>query len=163
MQDAQKLTKTVFGEVLAELLEARDMPAAIDYVEGLVEPTSIDGEKLVARIEGTSTEHPGDLGELADRLELSRWERRALAFAFAYEQRLPKTPEIPELTEVQEHRLRLWLRRSDAFNNAYAIVEDNPSPNPRVQQEMLDELRAAAEEAQGNVNRLKREYGFPGY
>ncbi len=31
MQDTQKLTQRVFGEDLAELLEARDMPVGISY------------------------------------------------------------------------------------------------------------------------------------
>ncbi len=77
------MTRTVFGEVLAELLEARDMPPVRPFVEGLVRRTSIDGEKLIRRIEDPNAEHPGDLEEMADRLGLSRRERRELSFAFA--------------------------------------------------------------------------------
>ncbi len=46
------------------------------------------------------------------------------------------------------------------LNTAYAVVEDNPSPNPRVQAETLEELRMLAEEARMEVKQTKREYGF---
>ncbi len=87
----EEMKNTVFGEVLAELLEARDMPARLAYVEGLVEGVSPDAALLIARIQGTSTEHPGDdvMAALSDRLELDERERSELAYAYAYEMRRP--------------------------------------------------------------------------
>ncbi len=64
------------------------------------------------------------------------------------------------LSPGEAERLRGLLHRSDALNNAHAVV-DNPSPNPRVQEEMEVELRAAAEEARMEVDRYKRELGVP--
>ena len=69
--------------------------------------------------------------------------------------------EKPELTPEQDATLRRALRKSDALNMAYAVVEDNPSPNPEAQQEMLDVLRSLGESAESDVNFLKKEYGFP--
>ncbi len=158
----EEMRNTVFGEVLAELLEARDMPPAIPYVEGLAESAGIDAEKLIRRIEDPNAEHPGGLEEMADRLKLSGRERRELSFAFTYERRLPKMPEVPEMTPEQEAILMRAIRKSDALNTAYAVVEDNPSPNPRVQEDMLDVLRSLGESAESDVNFLKRDYGFEG-
>ena len=161
----EEMTKTVFGEVLAELLEARDMPARLAYVEGLVEGVNLDAALLIQRIEGTSTEHPGDatMAALSDRLELSEQERRKLAFAFTYEIRPPRYPEVPELTDEQAKILWSRIQRLDAINTAIATVEDNPQPNPRVQAETLDELQMLADEANREVKHTKREYGFKGY
>ncbi len=90
MKEAE-MKNTVFGEVLAELLAARDMPAVIPYVRGLMRPTGTDGEKLIQRIEGSWAGHPGDatMGALSDRPKLSERERLELAFAMTFEDRLP--------------------------------------------------------------------------
>ncbi len=156
----EEMRKTVFGEVLAEFLEARDMPPAIPYVEGLAESVGIDAEKLIARIEDPNAEHPGHLEEMADRLGLSRRERKELSFAFTYELRLPDMPGIPELSEAEEARLLSRIRSLDALYTAIATVEDNPQPNERVQAETLEELRMLADEANMEVKQIKREYGF---
>ena len=158
----EEMTNTVFGEVLAEMLEAREMPASLAYVEELVEGVNLDAAGLIRRIEGTSTEHPGDatMAALSDRLELTSQERRKLAFAYTYEVRPPKTPEVPEMTEEQDRALLSRIRSLDAINTAIATVEDNPSPNSRVQAETLDELQMLADEANMEVKRIKREYGF---
>ena len=160
-----EMKNTVFGEVLAEFLEARDMPPVIPYVRGLVEGVNLDAELLIQRIEGTSTEHPGDevMAALSDRLELTGRERRELAFAFTYEMRLPERPEIPELSDAQEECLQSRIRSLDAISTAIAVVEDNPQPNERVQAETLEELRMLEEEANMEVKQTKKNYGFKDY
>ena len=70
---------------------------------------------------------------------------------------------IPELTPEQEARLRPALRRADALNNALTVVLTHPSPNPEVQEDMVEELRSLSEDADATVNYFKREFGFPGY
>ena len=164
MKEAE-MKNTVFGEVLAELLEERDMPPVIPYVEGLVEGVNLDASKLIRRIEGTSTEHPGDevMAALSDRLKLSEQERRKLAFAFTYEIRPPETPEVPEMTPEQESVLQSRIRSLDAINTAMAVVEAHPSPSERVQAETLDELQMLADEARMEVKETKRKYGFKNY
>ena len=157
----EEMKTTVFGEVLAELLEARDMPPALAYVRGLLEGVNMDASELLERIEDAHAPHPGDeaMAVLSDRLELTRRERKDLAFAFTYEIRPPKTPEIPELSEAEEECLLSRIRTLDAINTAIASVEDNPQPNERVQAETLDELRMLADEARMEVKLTKKDYG----
>ena len=164
-EEKTKMTRTVFGEVLAELLEARDMPPAIPYVRGLMRRTGTDGEKLIERIEDAHAPHPGDatMAALSDRLELTMRERRELAFAFSYEMRSPKTPEVPEMTDEQVKVLWSRIQRLDAINTAIATVEDNPQPNSYVQEETLEELRTLSEEVNREVKQMKKEYGFKDY
>ena len=159
----EEMTKTVFGEVLAELLEKRDMPARLAYVRGLVKRTSMDAERLIARIEGTSMKHPGELEELADRLELTSQERHELAFALAYEMRQPRYREVPEMTDEQVKLLWSRIQRLDAINTAIATVEDNPQPNSHVQEETLAELRTLSEQVNMEVKQMKKEFGFKDY
>ncbi len=64
------------------------------------------------------------------------------------------------LSPGEDARLRTLLRRSDSLNNAIAVLEDNPMPSTRVQEDTLEALRNLSEEARAEVNRLKTEYGF---
>ncbi len=67
------------------------------------------------------------------------------------------------MTTAQENRLRCAIRTADARNNALTVVLQHPSPDPEVQQDMVDELRSLSESAEATVNYFKREFGFPGY
>jgi len=86
-----ELRQTTFGEVLAELMEARGLEATPFQVGLLGEKSGLDGWQVLGRMTDAGAEDPGDLGGLADALGLSESERLELAFSYAFERRLEET------------------------------------------------------------------------
>jgi hypothetical protein len=79
--------RSVFGEVLAELMEARGTPATEERIGELAGASGLDAEDLNARVTGELVEHVGHLEELAVVLGLSAPERVELCIAYTFEQR----------------------------------------------------------------------------
>lgn len=82
-----EMRNTVFGEVLAELLEARDLPVTPARVGKLAEDAGLDGWKVLGRMADPDAEDTGHLGGLGKALNLSEAEKIALAFAYTFERR----------------------------------------------------------------------------
>jgi hypothetical protein len=82
------MRNTVFGEVLAEMLEARDIPVTPFTVGKLAEDAGMDGWKVINRMASEEAEYAGPFNGLADALELTEAERAEFACAHAFERRL---------------------------------------------------------------------------
>jgi hypothetical protein len=82
-----EMRSTVFGEVFAELLEARGLEVTPFKVGKLAEDAGLDGWKVINRMADADAEYAGPFDGLARNLGLSESERNELAFAFAYERR----------------------------------------------------------------------------
>jgi hypothetical protein len=91
MAQHEEMRATVFGQVLAELLEGRGLPVTPAKVGKLGEQSGLDGWKLINRMADAANKGPRDLGGLAEALGLSEAERDELAFAFAFERRATTT------------------------------------------------------------------------
>jgi hypothetical protein len=91
MAQHEEMRNTVFGEVLAELLEARGLPVTPFAVGKLAEEAGLDGWKVLGRMVDTGNEPPGYLEGLATTLGLSAAERIELALAYSMEQRRQPT------------------------------------------------------------------------
>ncbi len=83
-----EMRNTVFGEVFAELLEARGLPATPFKVGLLAERAGLDGWKVLNRMADAGAEYPGPLDGLADELDLSEPEKMRLAFAHTFERHI---------------------------------------------------------------------------
>ena len=90
--DHPEMRNTVFGEVFAELLEARGYPVAPFEVGKLAEDVGLDGWKVINRMANAGAEYAGPLDGLVRALDLSRSEMMGLAHAFTFEERRPATP-----------------------------------------------------------------------
>ncbi|MDP9481325.1 MAG: hypothetical protein M3R38_37620 [Actinomycetota bacterium] len=100
--DHPQLTNTVFGEVFAELLEARSLPVTPFKIGLLAENAGLDGWKVLDRMAAAGTPYAGPLDGLAVALDLSRSEMLDLAHAFTFEERR-KAECVPEiLSKVNE-------------------------------------------------------------
>ena len=86
-----EMRNTVFGEVLAELLEKRGLEVTPFKVGKLGEQSGLDGWKLINRMADAGNEPPGYLDGLAATLGLSAAERMELALAYSMEQRRQPT------------------------------------------------------------------------
>ena len=86
-----EMRQTVFGQVLAELIESRGLEVTPFKVGKIAEQSGLDGWKVLGRMADAGAEDPGDLGGLADVLGLSESERLELAYAYSFEQRLEET------------------------------------------------------------------------
>jgi hypothetical protein len=86
-----KMRNTVFGEVLAELLEKRGLEVTPFKVGKLAEEAGLDGSQLINRMADAGNEPPGYLDGLATSLGLSAAERIELALAYSLEQRRQPT------------------------------------------------------------------------
>jgi sulfite reductase alpha subunit-like flavoprotein len=82
-----EMRNTVFGDVLAELLEKRDLEVTPSRVGKLAEEAGLDASKVINRMADAGNEPPGYLDGLAETLDLTGPERRQLALAYAMEQR----------------------------------------------------------------------------
>lgn len=82
-----EMRNTVFGEVLAELLEARGLEVTPFKVGKLAEDAGLDGWKVIGRMADEGHEPPGYLDGLVAALDLSEPERIRLAFAYSMEYR----------------------------------------------------------------------------
>jgi len=85
--DHPEMRNTVFGEVLAGLLEARGWPVTPAKVGLLAEDAGLDGWKVINRMADAAAEYAGPLDGLADALDLAEPEMMELAYAFVFEQR----------------------------------------------------------------------------
>ena len=82
-----ELRQTAFGQVVAELMESRDLEVTPFQVGKLGEKSGLDGWRLINRMADAGAADPGDLDGLASDLDLTRAERDKLALAYAFEQR----------------------------------------------------------------------------
>jgi hypothetical protein len=81
-------TPTVFGEVLAELMEARGLSVTDEEIVALGNRSGLDGKELLRNVKrGIPGRRHQDLGALADELGLSESEKMRLAMAFTLEGR----------------------------------------------------------------------------
>jgi len=90
-----KMKNTVFGEVLAELLEERGLEVTPFKVGKLAEEASLDGWKLINRMAAADVEDAGHLAGIATALELSETEKVRLAVAYAFERRAEEYLTLP--------------------------------------------------------------------
>ena len=90
-----EMKNTVFGEVLAELLEVREIPVTPATVGKFAEDAGLDGWAVIHRMADADAEHVSYLDRLADALNLSRSERLCLAYAYTYEREAPMTTDRP--------------------------------------------------------------------
>jgi hypothetical protein len=87
MTEHPQLRAAVFGEVLASLLEERDLPVTPFAVGKLAEEAGLDGWRVINRMADADTEDAGHLDGLAAALQLTRAEMVRLAFAYSFERR----------------------------------------------------------------------------
>jgi hypothetical protein len=80
-------TRSVFGEVLAELMEARGHAPTQENVAALADKVGLDAFRLQLRVRGEHMDFVGGLEGLADELSLDERERGRLARAYAMEYR----------------------------------------------------------------------------
>jgi hypothetical protein len=80
------MSKSVFGEVLVELLEEHGVGTYELALRGLARQTGLNADLLIARMYSPDVERPGDLDLLADYLKLAPTERARLARAYALEE-----------------------------------------------------------------------------
>jgi hypothetical protein len=95
MTEHTEMRNTVFGEVLAELLEARGLEVSPFAVGKLAEDAGLDGWKVIDRMADADTESPGHLDGLVAALELSETEKVRLASAYAFERRAEEWADLP--------------------------------------------------------------------
>ena len=88
MTEHPEMRNTVFGEVLAEFLEKREIAVTPATVGLLAEEAGLDGWKVINRMADAENESPGYLDGLADELGLSEPEKMRLAFAYSFERHL---------------------------------------------------------------------------
>ena len=79
--------RTVFGEVLAELMEGRGITPSVGNMAALAEDSRLDPDTFLARVAGERGPDLGYLTGLDDELDLSVPEKTELAIAFAFEKR----------------------------------------------------------------------------
>ncbi len=87
-----EMRNTMFGEVLAELLEERDLSVTPFKVGKLAEDAGLDGWKVIGRMADADADDAGYLAGrldgLADALDLSEPEMMRLALAYTFEDRM---------------------------------------------------------------------------
>lgn len=90
MAKRRKITepKTVFAEVLAELMRDKGVDPTPEAMRQLAERSGLDWAAFEARLASGSVAHPDNLGLLADELVLGENERDRLAHAFTFGRRL---------------------------------------------------------------------------
>jgi hypothetical protein len=95
--DYPQLKNTVFGEVFAEMLEARGLPVTPFEVGKLAEDAGLDGWKVLDRMAASAgAGYAGPLDGLVAALDLTKPETKDLAHAFTFEERR-KAGRIPEI------------------------------------------------------------------
>ncbi len=86
MQQQPTIEATAFGRVLAGLMTSRGIPAEPEQVAVIAARSGLESEAFLARVTGEELCYSEELKGLARELGLSRQERRALAYAYAFEQ-----------------------------------------------------------------------------
>ncbi len=94
--DYPELKNTVFGEVFAEMLEARGLPVTPFEVGKLAEDAGLNGWKVLDRMASAGAGYAGPLDGLVAALDLTKPETKDLAHAFTFEERR-KAGRIPEI------------------------------------------------------------------
>ncbi len=87
MAQHEQMRNTIFGEVLAELLEARGLEVTPFAVGMLAEEAGLDGWRVLGRMADAGAEDAGYLDGLAAALQLTRAEKVRLAYAYSFERR----------------------------------------------------------------------------
>ena len=105
----------------------------------LAERAGLDPEGLVALATHDPTRNIGPLDGLADELRPTTDQKKALAYAYAYDRDV--------VVEA--------IRRSDAFNAAYTVVEDSEDLDPGERERVLDLLRVEGKSAAREAERLR--------
>jgi len=82
-----EMRNTVFGQVLAELLQARGLEVSPFAVGKLAEEAGLDGWKLINRMADAGAEDAGHLDGLGKALNLSEAEKIELSCAYTFERR----------------------------------------------------------------------------
>ena len=82
-------TRTVFGEVLAELMESRGIEATEENIAEVAVAGGLDPERVVAEFSERTDDYIGPFTRVAENLELSSEEMLDLAWAYAMERRRP--------------------------------------------------------------------------
>jgi hypothetical protein len=85
MTEHPEMRNTVFGEVLASLLEERGLEATPFKVGKLAEQSGLDGWKVIGRMADAGVEDAGHLDGIAGDLGLSLPEMVRLAVAYTFE------------------------------------------------------------------------------
>jgi hypothetical protein len=93
MTEHPEMRNTTFGEVLAELLEARGLEVSPFRVGKLAEDAGLDGWRVINRMADAGAEDAGYLEGLADALGLNVSEKVRLALAYTFERRADQTGE----------------------------------------------------------------------
>jgi hypothetical protein len=91
MTEHPEMWDTTFGEVLAELLEARGLEVSPFAVGKLAEEAGLDGWRLINRMANAGAEDAGHLDGLAKALNLSMEEMVELSYAYTFERHLEET------------------------------------------------------------------------
>jgi hypothetical protein len=87
MTEHPELRSSVFGQVLAELVEARGLEVTPFKVGKLAEEAGLDGWRLINGMADADAGDAGYLDGLAAALELSEAEKVNLAYAYSFERR----------------------------------------------------------------------------
>jgi hypothetical protein len=87
MAEHAQMRNTVFGKVLASLLQARGLEVTPFAVGALAEEAGLDGWQVINRMADAGNPSPGPLNELVTRLGLTKPEMDELALAYALEER----------------------------------------------------------------------------
>ena len=95
MAQREEMRNTVFGEVLASLLEERGLEVTPFKVGKLAEEAGLDGWKVIGRMADAGVEDAGYLDGLAAALDLTRAEMVQLAFAYSFERRAEEFVTLP--------------------------------------------------------------------
>lgn len=89
MTEHPEMRNTIFGEVLAELLEKRGLEVTPFKVGKLAEEAGLDGWKIINRMASTAAGNSaGYLNGLAEALDLSGQEMARLALAYSFDERM---------------------------------------------------------------------------
>jgi hypothetical protein len=176
-----EMRSTVFGRVLAELLEKREIPVTPFRVGKLAEEAGLDGWKVINRMADADAEDVGSFDGLAQILGLSDAEKDELAFAYVFERRTPHAAEpskeaqtipgagmearkraVAALAPEQRERGRRLLVRSDALSHALVAVLSEGWPIEERKAETLKALTELRDEASAEFRRFREEVGIGG-
>jgi hypothetical protein len=87
MAEHAEMRNTLFGEVLASLLQARGLEVTPFAVGKLAEEAGLDGWKVINRMASANAPTPCPLSGLVARLGLTKSEMDELLLTYALEQR----------------------------------------------------------------------------